>query len=700
MSIVSHIATFAAGWLFCIAAAAIKILWWSQYYNSISSKSQNSSFLAGCIEESDVSGLGAYKSGWLIVSSGIDSVLDADPDASLQSSFTMNGSELNVNDSTHDNVRPGAQRLYGILKHGNLFLHRDESCKDVKQVVVLSHNFVTIWPYGKSDALLFTKTSRIAIVDPFRAPCDYNDLGTLPQPSFYIHTDIAPEKEDWYFALVRATKVPDNKIPYTLSPDIHAHSLHFSTQHMLSLIQNLHSTEGQLHTRWLNALIGRLFLSLQLTDALEQYLRGKISKKLQKIKKPGFLDEFTIKSIYTGNSAPIISFPELREISPLGSLLVAASLAYRGCLSLEISTKANLGVLGARFKPREVEVVLRITLQSIEGHILINMKPPPSARLWYSFEEEPKMVLKIEPVIQSRQFSYNIITKSIEKKLKEVIRESIVLPYWDDIAFFNTMNQIYRGGIWKAPPPSSSENSPVSSENHLETESDPEAERLGISNDLVPEISCQIRHRSTNSKLAKATISNTLNDISKLIQKQKLLEDMGLDCERRTVKPTNAYTTFKKMNKWYYKDDKLETSETYVAPEMISNRRVPRKLSCASSSSVNSTEFATVEILNSPTYDFSKASPGKTISTSRRNRSFSTDAKKFESLYVAPVERDVAHIALFESDNPQEEETVEFSQSPNLSHRRERKPPPDLPQEIALPPDLPPREEPMFELNH
>lgn len=361
--------------------------------------------------------------------------------------------QLNSANSTNTEKLRNSQkkhRYYAILKHGNLFLYKDEFLKDVRHVIVLSNYFISIWPRQLSDGTLFTKSSSIAIIKSSKLASlnSYTEEETTPKGSFFLYTDVNIDKEDWYFALIRATKLSANsELHDTIDPQIYAKTLHFQTKHMIDLIQTLYSSEGQLQTKWFNALIGRLFLSFQHTHVLENYLRTKLSKKLNKIKKPGFLDKFQIKSISAGDSAPFLTYPSLKEISPDGTVIVSMYVSYHGNMSLQISTKANIN-FGVRFKPREVDMLLSVTLSKLEGPVLIKIKPPPSERLWYTFETEPIMNLKIEPIISSRQMSYNIITNSIEKKFKEAVKDSLVLPHWDDIVFYDTLDEIYRGGIW------------------------------------------------------------------------------------------------------------------------------------------------------------------------------------------------------------------------------------------------------------
>jgi hypothetical protein len=78
-----------------------------------------------------------------------------------------------------------------------------------------------------------------------------------------------------------------------------------------------------------------------------------------------------------------------------------------------------------------------------------------------------------------------MILRQIENRIKEVVAESIVLPYWDDIAFFSTEGKRWRGGIWV-------DDTPVRAPGGLETaaeDGDDEIEHLepdNLSGSTVP----------------------------------------------------------------------------------------------------------------------------------------------------------------------------------------------------------------------
>lgn len=458
------------------------------------------------LEDQQTSGVKAFKVGWITVTREYHTFVNNANDKQLEnkeneskSAYTAlyrlvknnkkgnqstdtvdssvsspNGSKPNVEKNLKKAVRR-KNRYFGVLRHGNLFLYKDDDQKDVQHVIVLSNNIVTLWPRDLRDGELFTKRSAICILkrtsrrnsdlppkdssaslnfnNDIESTLDILKTGIIPpkQMGFFIYCDTNYEKEDWYFELIKATKRENFQPTGTdldlLEPSIYANALHFKTQDIINLIQTLHSSEGQLQTRWLNALLGRIFLSLQFTEYFENIVRTKLLKKLAKINKPGFLDEIKVKKIDVGNSAPFLSFPKLVELNPDGSLNLSVKFSYTGKLSLQVATKANIN-LGSHFKTREVSILLAVTLNKLEGPLLVNVKPPPSTRIWYTFESMPDLDLTIEPVVSQRQITYGMITKVIENKFREGIKDSLVQPHWDDITFFDTSEEVYRGGIW------------------------------------------------------------------------------------------------------------------------------------------------------------------------------------------------------------------------------------------------------------
>ncbi|OAX83300.1 hypothetical protein ACJ72_02333, partial [Emergomyces africanus] len=154
------------------------------------------------------------------------------------------------------NTRKARNVFFVILRHGHLMLYDDTEQIEVRYVISLAHHDVSI--YGGGDPIpegeLWIKRNAICLR---RKPGSMPDAqesrsSTLP---FYLFSENLSEKEDFYFAILKnLEKIPD-------SPDSPPNPQHYDVKHIVTLIQRLHSSEEHLQTRWINALMGRLFLA-------------------------------------------------------------------------------------------------------------------------------------------------------------------------------------------------------------------------------------------------------------------------------------------------------------------------------------------------------------------------------------------------------------------------------------------------------
>ncbi|SPQ19741.1 2210538d-24ce-4480-9233-a115c7cf385e [Thermothielavioides terrestris] len=347
-----------------------------------------------------------------------------------------------------DNKNGGSQRpkragnvFYVVLRHGHLMLFDDDEQLEVRHVISLAHHDISVYsgepvtPEGE----LFIKRNAICLSRRAGGP----ELGPDSQVSkpFYLFSENCSAKEDFYLALLRnqeQTLAAESRTPTPIQ---------FDVKNIISLVQRLHSSEEHMHTRWLNAMIGRVFLGVHKTKDMENFIREKLTKKISRVKRPAFLSNIAIKAIDTGESAPYITNPRLKDLTVEGECGVGADVRYTGNFRLEVAATARID-LGSRFKAREVNLVLAVVLRRLEGHVLFKIKPPPSNRIWFSFQQMPKLEMTIEPIVSSRQITYTVILRQIENRIKEVIAETLVLPFWDDVPFFGTEHKKWRGGIF------------------------------------------------------------------------------------------------------------------------------------------------------------------------------------------------------------------------------------------------------------
>ncbi|KAJ9661273.1 hypothetical protein H2198_002016 [Neophaeococcomyces mojaviensis] len=334
-------------------------------------------------------------------------------------------------------VKRGSNVFYVVLRHGHLMLYDDVQQLEVRYVISLEYHDVDIYGGGEQipEAELWIKRNAIRLR---RKNVQLKDK-SAPLP-FFLFSENLSEKEDFYFAIL-------NNMQKSIG-DHAPKPQEFEVPHIITLVQRLHSSEEQLQTRWLNALLGRFFLAVYKTPELEALIRQKLTKKIARVKKPDFITKLALQKIDTGTGAPFFTNPRLRDLTVNGDCTVEADVEYSGSARVEIAATVRID-LGARLKAREVDIVLAATCKKLSGHILARFKPQPSNRIWVSFEKVPKVELKLEPIVSSRQITYGFILRSIESRILEVIAETVVLPFWDDIPFTHTEAESFRGGIWQ-----------------------------------------------------------------------------------------------------------------------------------------------------------------------------------------------------------------------------------------------------------
>ncbi|KAI1825043.1 hypothetical protein F4861DRAFT_221133 [Xylaria intraflava] len=331
--------------------------------------------------------------------------------------------------------------FYVVLRHGHLMLFDDDEQLEVRHVISLANHDVSIYSGGGRlpDGELFIKRNAICLSRRLHGKEVTPDM-QMSKP-FYLFSENCSAKEDFYFALLR------NQEQTFAAQNIAPKPQRFDVKNIISLVQKLHASEDHMQTRWLNALIGRIFLGIYQTKDIENVIREKLTKKISRVKRPSFLTRIAIQNISTGDSAPFITNPRLKDLNVEGEFVMEADIKYTGSFRLEVAATARID-LGPRFKAREVNLILAVVLKKLEGHVFFKVKPPPSNRIWFCFQSTPKMEMSIEPIVSSRQITYTVILRQIENRIKEVVAETLVAPFWDDTPFFSTEHKKWRGGIF------------------------------------------------------------------------------------------------------------------------------------------------------------------------------------------------------------------------------------------------------------
>ncbi|KAM9784171.1 testis-expressed protein 2-like isoform 1-T1 [Syngnathus typhle] len=77
-------------------------------------------------------------------------------------------------------------------------------------------------------------------------------------------------------------------------------------------------------------------------------------------------------------------------------------------------------------------LMLTVEVLELSGTLAINIPPPPSDRIWYSFRAPPKLDLCVHPMLGEREVNFSQVTEWIERKLRAEFQKLFVMPNMDD----------------------------------------------------------------------------------------------------------------------------------------------------------------------------------------------------------------------------------------------------------------------------
>ncbi|KAI8140509.1 putative integral membrane protein conserved region-domain-containing protein [Fennellomyces sp. T-0311] len=382
--------------------------------------------------------------------------------------------------TTHNNNSQGTNNkkhkdlVYGLLKHGTLFVYESDRLLECKMIIPVHDFTVSIYPEGKRDHEVFNKSTAIRLrpkhlrrhqtingltmprkADVVKSKTDTDLLDSKAEEDeawaldqdIYLLCGRSIDKEDWYFALISASNFMADSPTQVEAMN----STHFDMNAMQDLIKNIHHDPKSRQIQWLNAILGRMFLGMYKTDKVQTFFEQKITKKVSKMKRPVFIDEIAVHRVQVGHAIPYLNHPKLLSLALDGSLTAEGQIDYDGGLCVEIET-GFLWSYSSRTKPIRVRLILSVTLKRFTGRFLFKIKAPPTNRYWIGFYEPPVMDLVIKPIVSDKQIKLNVVTNAIESKIREVIAETMVLPNMDDFVFCDSGG---KGGIFGHEPPPS-----------------------------------------------------------------------------------------------------------------------------------------------------------------------------------------------------------------------------------------------------
>ncbi|KAF9951404.1 hypothetical protein BGZ72_007088 [Mortierella alpina] len=330
------------------------------------------------------------------------------------------------------NARP-KDSYYAVLRYDTLFLYESDQQRDCKFVVPMNLYEVKIFPKNLPDNEVFNKEHPIQIKRKPDAPASASILDN-GQDEYYVFIHTPVVKEDWYLALLYASKLRKPGTKQKIQD-----KAQFDPEAIQNHIRTIHSDKHHENTRWFNSFLGRIFLGIYKTKKIQDVFIQKITRKTLKLKRPSFLGEIKVRSFNIGHSIPYITRTRLHELAVNGELSAEFHLAYRGGVRVEI--EVDVGV-----KSMKVTIVLAVLVKSISGMMTLKIKAPPTNRFWIGFQEPPDMDIVIEPIVADKAIKLNVVLGAIEAKIREAMVEAIVLPNMDDYPFFDSRGT---GGIFE-----------------------------------------------------------------------------------------------------------------------------------------------------------------------------------------------------------------------------------------------------------
>ncbi|XP_005808814.2 testis-expressed protein 2-like [Xiphophorus maculatus] len=78
-------------------------------------------------------------------------------------------------------------------------------------------------------------------------------------------------------------------------------------------------------------------------------------------------------------------------------------------------------------------LMLSVEVLELSGTLTINIPPPPTDRIWYSFRVPPRLDLHVRPMLGEREVTFTHVTEWIEKKLQCEFQKIFVMPNMDDL---------------------------------------------------------------------------------------------------------------------------------------------------------------------------------------------------------------------------------------------------------------------------
>ncbi|XP_076026768.1 testis-expressed protein 2-like [Genypterus blacodes] len=113
-------------------------------------------------------------------------------------------------------------------------------------------------------------------------------------------------------------------------------------------------------------------------------------------------------------------------------------------------------------------LMLSVEVLELSGTLAVNIPPPPTDRIWYSFRVPPKLDLHVRPMLGEREVTFTHVTEWIERKLQCEFQKVFVMPNMDDLYLpLMTSGLESPSAVHQSPAHSTSHQSSMDSQEYL-----------------------------------------------------------------------------------------------------------------------------------------------------------------------------------------------------------------------------------------
>ncbi|KAJ3388095.1 hypothetical protein HDU92_001640 [Lobulomyces angularis] len=328
---------------------------------------------------------------------------------------------------------------FTILKDDKLLFFKDETETDLLSSISLAKFKVDLYPKNVKEIDLYLKFNPIRLISK-------ENEGEV----YYLYADNASDKEDWFMLIYEASTLPTD-MDIEMQEKIIQKKLQFketlkySMSKLISTVKSQGESSG--NSEWLNAIIGRMFVSIHEDFKIKNHLISKIENilKANSATQHQFLGDIVIDKLEIGDSIPMLTNPKLLEISSNGSVSVEMDIEYNGGAQIVAGTTAVISVPSLdnfiKVSPFEMPLVLGIAIRKFKAKVLLKIKPNfESNRIWFGLYGDPGMHLELEITLErnllNKAIQLEVLNHYIVNRIKAKLNELIVLPEMESIPFW------------------------------------------------------------------------------------------------------------------------------------------------------------------------------------------------------------------------------------------------------------------------